>query len=163
MPSGRAFAVRHMGWGIQMKIQTVLAVAMLGAALSGCATLIGDGSSQTISVMSTPAGATCVFYRQGEPIGTVQTPGNLVVARRKYDITIKCDKAGYDQASYLNHSGLSSMVAGNVAADLLLTAGVSSIVDSASGADNEYTANVVIGLTPSGTSAAPPAPAKLGV
>jgi hypothetical protein len=31
---------------------------------------------------------------------------------------------------------------------LLLTAGISSIVDSASGADNEYTGSVVIGLTP---------------
>jgi hypothetical protein len=148
-----------------MKIQVIAATAILGVALSGCATLVGDGSSQTISVMSTPAGATCVFYRQGESIGTVQTPGNLVVSRRKYDITIKCDKAGYDQASHLNHSGLSGMVAGNVAADLLLTAGISSIVDSASGADNEYTANVVMGLTLSGTPApaappsAPPKPA----
>jgi hypothetical protein len=146
-----------------MKIKAIAAVATLGVALSSCATLIGDGSSQTISVMSTPAGATCVFYRQGESIGTVQTPGNLVVARRKYDITIKCDKAGYDQATYLNHSGLSSMVAGNIAADLILTAGMSSIVDSASGADNEYTANVVIGLTQSGAATAPAAPSKPGI
>ena len=40
------------------------------------------------------------------------------------------------------------MVAGNVAADLILTAGLSSIVDSANGADNEYTTPVVIGLSP---------------
>jgi hypothetical protein len=141
-----------------MIIQVIAAVAVLGAVVSGCATLVGEGSSQTIAVMSTPAGATCVFYRQGESIGTVQTPGNLVVSRRKYDITIKCDKAGYDQATYLNHSGLSGMVAGNVAADLLLTAGISSIVDSASGADNEYTVNVVMGLNPTGTATAPSAP-----
>jgi len=132
-----------------MKIHAIAAATVFGVALSGCATLVGEGSSQTISVMSTPPGATCIFYRQGEPIGTVQTPGNLVVSRRKYDITIKCNKAGYDEASYFNKSGLSGMVAGNIAADLLLTGGLSSIVDSASGADNEYTGNVVIGLIPS--------------
>ena len=148
------------------KIHTGAAIAALGMALSGCATLIGDGSSQTISVMSTPAGAICVFYREGQSIGTVQTPGNLVVSRRKYDITIKCNKPGYDEASYFNKSGLSSMVAGNIAADLLLTGGLSSIVDSASGADNEYTANVVMGLTATGTApstAAPLPAAKPGV
>ncbi len=108
--------------------------------------------------MTTPPGASCVFYRQNEVIGTVaNTPGVLNVKRRKYDIVIKCDKAGYDQTTYLNHSGLSSMVAGNVAADLILTAGLSSIIDSANGADNEYTGNVVLGLNPSGTTPATPA------
>ena len=107
--------------------------------------------------MSNPPGATCVFYRQGMPIGTIQsTPGNLTVKRRKYDINIKCDKPGYAQAEYFNKSGLSSMVAGNIAADLILTAGISSIVDSASGADNEYTSSVVIGLTPLAGAALPP-------
>ena len=103
--------------------------------------------------MTTPAGATCVLYREGSPIGTVQTPGNILVKRRKYDITIKCDKAGYDQATYLNHSGTSGMVAANVAADLLLTAGISSIIDSSTGADNEYTSPIVIGLNPTDANA----------
>jgi hypothetical protein len=122
--------------------------------LSGCASIVGGGTSQDISVMTSPPGATCVFYRQGDPIGTVQTPGNLTVKRRKYDITIKCNKQGYDEASYLNHSGLSDMVAANVAADLIVTAGISSIVDSADGADNDYTSSVVIGLNPSLTATA---------
>src|SRR4051812_17130343 len=111
-----------------MKTWVIAAVAALGAALSGCASIVGGGSSQNISVMTTPPGATCVFYREGEAIGTIQsTPGSMGVKRRKYDITIKCDKAGYEQAAYLNHSGLSSMVAANVAADIILTAGISSI------------------------------------
>lgn len=132
-----------------MKCIATVAIAIWGVALSGCATVVGDGSSQDISVMSNPPGATCVFYRQGTAIGTIQsTPGNLTVKRRKHDINIKCDKAGYAQAEYFNKSGLSSMVAGNIAADLILTAGISSIVDSASGADNEYTSSVVIGLVP---------------
>jgi hypothetical protein len=49
---------------------------------------------------------------------------------------------------YHNHSGVSSLIAGNIAADLVLTAGISSIVDSANGADNEYTGSVNIALEP---------------
>jgi hypothetical protein len=136
-----------------MRSITIAAITAISIALSGCATIVCDGSSQYISVMSNPPGATCVFYRQGAAIGTIQsTPGNLTVKRRKYDINIKCDKAGYNQAEYFNKSGLSNMVAGNIAADLILTAGISSIVDSASGADNEYTGSVVIGLTPVGNT-----------
>jgi hypothetical protein len=82
----------------------------------------------------------------------------LTVKRRKYDIEIKCDKSGYGEATYLNHSGLNSLVAGNVAADLILTAGISSIVDSANGADNEYTGSVMMGLTPLGTGVPTVAP-----
>lgn len=104
-----------------------------------------------------PTGANCEFWRHGEKIGQIKdTPGTLTVKRRKYDINIVCDKPGYQQANYLNHSGLSSMVGGNIAADLILTAGISSIVDSANGADNEYTGNVVINMTPAGA----PAPTK---
>jgi hypothetical protein len=49
------------------------------------------------------------------------------------------------------------MIAGNIAADIILTAGISSIVDSASGADNRYDPVVNITLAPL-TGAPPPAP-----
>jgi hypothetical protein len=131
------------------------ALVLVCASASACASLVGEGSSQTIAIMSTPSGATCTLMRHGEMIGKVETPGNIVVKRRKYDIDITCDKPGYAQAQYHNKSGLSSMVAGNVAADLLLTGGLSSIVDSASGADNEYTPTVVMSLNPVGPVAQP--------
>ena len=82
-------------------------------------------------------------------IGTVvSTPGKLTVRKSKYDITVKCNKSGYQEASYLNHSGVSATIAANVAADLILTAGISSIVDSANGADNKYDSVVNISLIP---------------
>jgi hypothetical protein len=131
-----------------MKYQLAAAVAVT-IMLAGCASIVGGGSSQDIQVSTFPAGASCVFTRHGEKLGTIaSTPGTLNVKRRKYDIEITCDKPGYQQATYLNHSGLNTLVAGNVAADLILTAGISSIVDSANGADNEYTGSVNIGLTP---------------
>ena len=131
-----------------MKIHSLATIAALGTALSGCASVL-DGTSQEITVNTSPLGASCVFYREGVAIGTVPiTPGVLNVKRRKYDIEIKCDKPGYAQATYRNHSGTSAMIAGNIAADLILTAGISSIVDSASGADNRYDPVVNLSLSP---------------
>jgi hypothetical protein len=129
-------------------------IMMRGAALSaavlasGCATVF-EGTSQEITVNTNPPGATCVFTRNGTVVGTIQsTPALLSVQKRKYDIMITCNKAGYAQATYLNHSGVSAAIAGNVAADIILTAGLSSIVDSADGADNKYDSAVNITLAP---------------
>jgi membrane-associated protease RseP (regulator of RpoE activity) len=136
-----------------MKLHTVAAVAALGLALSGCATVF-EGTSQEISVVTNPPGASCSFERQGMQVGTIaSTPGTANIRKSKYDIWIKCDKAGFQQAQYLNHSGTTATIAGNVAADLILTAGLSSIVDSADGADNKYDSAVNITLIP--VSAAP--------
>ncbi len=134
----------------------------LGAAaavvLSGCATLL-EGTSQEILITTNPAGATCTLEREGQTIATVNTtPGAALVKRRKHDITVRCKKDGFEEAVYVNDSGLASgAVAGNVAADLVLTAGLSSIVDSASGADNQYESTVNITMIPlAGRMMAPP-------
>lgn len=139
-----------------MKRQALVAAIGM-VVLYGCASIVGEGHTQTISVATTPVGASCTFYREGASIGTIaHTPGALQVDRRKYDIIIKCDKTGYGEATYVNHSGLVKMVAANVAADIFLTMGVSSAVDSATGADNEYTSNVVIQMNVTGEMTAPP-------
>jgi hypothetical protein len=83
-----------------------------------------------------------------------QTPGSALVQKTKYDITVKCDKPEYEQAVYLNHSGVSAAIAGNIAADIILTAGISSIVDSATGADNKYDTVVNLTLAPRAPMAA---------
>ncbi|HEY2033885.1 MAG TPA: hypothetical protein VGH02_09395 [Rhizomicrobium sp.] len=137
-----------------MKLQAIAAIAALGVALSGCATVF-EGTHQEITVVTNPSGASCVFERQGYPIGTIaSTPATLDVRKLKYDITIKCNKPGYQEADYLNHSGVTAVIAANVAADLLLTAGLSSIVDSADGADNKYDSAVNITLVPMNTGSA---------
>lgn len=149
-----------------VRARTGFAMAVVTAvALPGCATLL-EGTSQEILVSTNPAGATCTLEREGQTIATVPaTPGAALVQRRKHDITIKCKKTGFEEAVYINNSGLASgSVAGNVAADLLLTAGLSSIVDSASGADNQYESTVNITMIPSAAippSAAPAAPVTM--
>ena len=134
------------------------AIAAMGIALSGCATVF-EGTSQEITVNTNPEGALCVFQREGREVGRIgSTPGTANIRKSKYDITILCDKPGYAQASYLNHSGTTATIAANVAADLILTAGLSSIVDSSTGADNKYDSAVNLSLTP--LSQVPTAPNK---
>ena len=136
-----------------MKLQTPAALVLLCIGLSGCATVF-EGTSQEISVVTNPPGASCVFDRQGMQVGTIaSTPGTANIRKSKYDITVRCSKPGYQDSSYLNHSGTTATIAANVAVDLLFTAGLSSIVDSADGADNKYDSAVNMTLLPSpGTS-----------
>jgi hypothetical protein len=82
-------------------------------------------------------------------VGTVaSTPATVNIRKSKYDITISCSKPGYQVGEYLNHSGVTATIAANVAADILLTGGLSSIVDSADGADNKYHSVVNLALIP---------------
>jgi hypothetical protein len=132
-----------------MSLRKYVLGAALVTVLSGCATII-EGTSQEIVVATNPSGANCTLERQGLPVGSIgSTPGAVLVKKSKYDLVIKCSKEGYETATYFNKSGLASgSVAGNVAADLILTAGLSSIIDSASGADNQYEGAVNISLVP---------------
>ena len=143
-----------------MKLRVVAAIVLPMSTLLGCATLL-EGTSQEILVSTNPSGATCTLEREGQVIATINaTPGAALVKRRKQDITVRCKKDGFQEATYVNDSGLASgAVAGNVAADLLLTAGLSSIVDSASGADNQYENTVNVTMIPVGQAATPVAPA----
>jgi hypothetical protein len=135
-------------FAMSRKLVVIASIFFAGSALTGCATVF-EGTSQDITVVSTPAGASCTFERQGLTIATIaSTPQTVNVPKRKYDILIRCDKPGYQEATYLNHSGVSTLIAGNIAADLVLTAGLSSIVDSADGADNKYDSAVNITLLP---------------
>ena len=102
-------------------VESILKKAFAAAAvvsLGGCATII-DGTSQEIMVSTNPAGANCVLERQGQPLATIAvTPGTALIKRTKHDITIRCSRDGFEEATFLNHSGLNSgAVAGNVAAD----------------------------------------------
>jgi hypothetical protein len=99
--------------------------------------------------VTNPSGAYCAFDRQGLQVGTIaSTPGTANIRKSRYDIIIRCTKPGYMEGRYLNHSGTTATIAANVAADLILTAGLSSIVDSADGADNKYDSAVNITLLP---------------
>lgn len=109
--------------------------------LTGCASII-SGTSQDITINTTPSGADCQLIREGKVIGRALTPQTVQVERTKHDITVECTKAGYQKASVINESGSEGAVLGNI----LLGGGIGWAVDSARGADNEYQKTMSIGL-----------------
>jgi hypothetical protein len=141
--------MKTFGFSVKCNETSALLIFLCSAfLLSSCATII-DGRDQEITVVTNPADARCVFERQGLPIGSIdRTPGLLTVRRLNETIEITCSKEGYEDAHFINASGYSNMIGANIVTDILLTAGISSIIDSATGADNEYLGTVNISLVP---------------
>jgi len=130
-----------------MKLKVTAALAAMSVCLSGCA-LIFEGRSQEITVSTNPSGASCNIDRKGTTLATIpSTPGAARIQKTKDDITIRCNKSGYQETTYLNHSG----VAGATVADAIggvLTGGVAWAVDSGTGADNKYDSPVNLTMAP---------------
>jgi hypothetical protein len=121
-----------------------LAASVALLVLTGCASII-TGTSQQISVATTPTGAKCVVSRQGQSIAVVQpTPGVATVQKDKHDILITCDKDGYQTANEYVHSGVEAGTFGNIILGGVIGWGV----DSATGADNKYTETVMVSMMP---------------
>jgi hypothetical protein len=131
---------------------SMLVVLALAASGAGCASVI-EGRSQQISVNTSPPGAECGFYREeGVRIASIQkTPGRALVEKTKSDIWIVCVKQGYQQTTYLNHSGVSGAAFVNIIGGIF-TLGISTVigaaVDSSNGSDNLYQSPVNIGMAP---------------
>ena len=70
-----------------------------------------------------------------------------------------CNKAGYQQASFLNHSDVDGVTVADVIGGVL-TGGIAWGIDSASGADNKYDSAVTVTLVPiiAGAAASVPGP-----
>jgi hypothetical protein len=110
--------------------------------LSGCASVI-EGDSQDVVVNTMPQGASCTFLRNGTSLGIVSlTPGTMHVEKTKDDISIKCDKSGYQETIYVNKSGYPEYNW----AYILVGGPIGWGFDSSTGADNEYTNPVTINL-----------------
>ena len=121
---------------------TVAAVTVVS--LSGCASII-SGTSQEIKVVTNPPGANCELVREGAVIGRVyQTPSSVTIDKTKDDITLTCHKEGYQEASYVNHSGIDGATYGNI----VLGGAVGWGVDSSIGADNRYDSIVNVSMVP---------------
>ncbi len=114
------------------------------ALLTSCSSVL-EGTSQEIMVNTTPEKAKCEFVRENVTIATIsETPASTTVKKDKHDITIKCNKPGYQEATYINKSDVAGATVGNV-----LAGGVIGwAVDSASGADNKYETPVNMTLVP---------------
>jgi hypothetical protein len=116
-----------------MRIQTLAALAALGVAASGCATII-KGTSQSIAITTPPTtGASCILSsREGN--WTVISPGAVTVEKSKEDIVAKCTKPGWQDGVATIPSDFQGWTIGNIVAGGLIGFGV----DAATGAINEY-------------------------
>lgn len=134
-----------------LELTRALAILICSALAGGCASVF-EGTTQDISVTTTPAGAHCMFLRNGEMIATVtSTPGKATIQKTRDDLVIVCSKRGYSAATFVNKSGLAMVAYANV-----LTAGLSWAVDSSRGADNKYQGQVDLALVPLGSGPAEP-------
>lgn len=121
------------------RICAILSIALLSPA---CASIV-DGSSQEFVINTTPEGADCAINREGITIGRVNpTPGGVTIKKTKHDITVVCNKQGYEETKYFSNSGSQGSTWGNI----ILGGGIGWAVDSANGSDNKYDSPVNITL-----------------
>jgi len=143
-----------------MKIYAFAATAALGIALSGCATIV-DGSTQSMSVSTTPVqGAACTL-KNSEGTWFLTSPGSVQVHKTKNDLTVSCTKDGYQSGSQIAVSKFGGATFGNIVAG----GGIGAIVDAASGANYYYDSplTVPLGEPKSATQAPSPDSAKPAV
>jgi hypothetical protein len=127
------------------------AVALAAFCLAGCGT-ITQGTSQNITITSTPPGGHCDLTRKGEHVATLDaTPGSVKVDKTKNDILLTCKLAGYQDASANLESGYGAGTFGNI----ILGGGIGWAIDSATGADNKYPSSANVQFIPVGAPAAP--------
>jgi hypothetical protein len=111
---------------------------------TGCATLT-KGSSQTVTVTTDPPGAICTIAREGQTVAVVNpTPGSIPVEKSSKELSVVCDKPGYQPSSGALASSFQAMTFGNILFGGLI--GVA--IDAGSGAANEYPTLITLTLVP---------------
>jgi hypothetical protein len=130
-----------------------LAALLCASGLSGCATII-DGTTQPVSVNTTPQdGAKCTLVNS-QGTWYVTTPGSTTVHKTKNDMTVSCTKDGFAGGETLAKSHFGGATAGNVIAGGIVGIGI----DAASGANYYYNSPITVDLGASTSPVAAAAP-----
>lgn len=107
--------------------------------MSGCSTISGSGSNQSISVQtfasdgSNLEGAKCDMTND-EGTWFVVTPGSTIVHKSNKDLQVICRKAGSDVGT----ASVVSRTKGNMWGNVILGGGIGAVVDHNNGAAYEY-------------------------
>jgi len=126
---------------IEMR-STMLAVLGLSLCMGGCAS-VTKGTTQKLTINTSPQGATCVLKRDGATIARVApTPGTVEISKSQHDIEVDCNKPGYPRAVGRLNSELEAMTFGN----LLIGGLVGVAVDYGTGAMNKYDKSITVPL-----------------
>ena len=125
-------------------------VAVLAAPCVGCAS-VTRGTTENISISSTPAGATAEISGLDIPTSCV-TPC-VVQAKRNADITVTVNKEGYEPQVIPLTKEIPGTGAAGFAGNLLLGGVVGMGVDAATGAALDHKPNpVIVTLQPAASS-----------
>ena len=136
----------------------ILAIAVLCAAVGGCAS-VTRGTTENISIASTPSGAEAVV--SGLEVPTTCTTPCAIVAKRNADVSIAFKKEGYEPqivqlTTEIPGSGAAGF-AGNILAGGLIGMGV----DAVTGAATDHKPNpVIVTLQPVAPRARPAPPPR---
>jgi ABC-type Fe3+-hydroxamate transport system substrate-binding protein len=135
-----------------MKYYHLAALAAAAVVLSGCATIV-EGTTQSVSVNTSPAdGAQCTLVNS-QGTWYVTTPGSTTVHKTKTDLDVTCTKPGYQPGHVVATSHFGATTAANVIAGGVIGIGV----DAASGANYHYDSPIMVSLVPESGGAQTPA------
>lgn len=134
--------------GIQtVNLRTLIArIALICtvAGVSACSSIV-EGTDQNVTVVTDPAGASCTLSTQDGIVGVVNpTPGSITLEKSKNDVTVTCDKDGYQTAANSLNSSFEGMTFGN----LIFGGFVGLAVDASTGAMNKYPNTITIVMAP---------------
>ena len=111
---------------------------------SACAT-ITTGTTQSMTVTSEPTAAICRLEREGTTVGVVNpTPGTVTISRSSRDLSVRCEKPGYQPGLRTISASFQAATLGNI----LLGGVVGIVIDAASGAVGQYEQNLHVVLPP---------------
>lgn len=102
-------------------------------AVTGCAS-IASGTTQQVTIISTPDGAICDVSRQGMMLQRAIIPTSPMIQKSKYDLSVQCSKTGYQNTILANKSGVEPWIFGN----LIFGGLIGVLIDVSSGAQNHY-------------------------
>lgn len=112
--------------------------------LGACSTIV-EGSSQNVTVMTDPSGASCRLESNRGIVGIVNpTPGSIQLEKSKDNVTVLCEKEGYQPSAGTLASSFEGMTFGNIIFGGIVGVGI----DAASGAMNKYPPSVTVQLAP---------------
>jgi len=122
------------------KLAAVAAV-LCASGLAGCATIV-QGTTESVSVATTPEqGAQCTL-KNSEGTWFVTSPGSTTVHKTKHDLTVSCKKDGFPGGETLAIAHFGGTTAGNVIAGGIIGIGI----DAASGANFYYDSPITVDL-----------------
>jgi hypothetical protein len=128
------------GWGKKSMIRLLIAAA-IAAPCVGCAS-VTRGTTENISIATTPAGATAEISGLEIPVACV-TPC-VVQAKRNADITVTINKEGYEPQTIPLTKEIPGTGAAGFAGNILAGGLIGMGVDAATGAAQDHKPNPVI-------------------